>query len=529
VRQAPDADGRGGADERGAVPVRPGPADRMVRLLEAALSLGTDLDLGMTLQRVVDTAAELVGARYGALGVGWPGREAFADLYSAGLDAAQRRRVCETGRLPDHDVGGIGVPIMADGEIYGQLGLTGKREGAFTDEDQVLLRTLAAQAGIAVDNARTYGTARQRERWIQGAAAVTTALLTGEPEADALLTVAESARALAGADAGLVLLPTPAGGMRIAVASTADSRAADVHPHRRAGPGGGTPRREASDMVGQTIFPGSPILDQLLGGRPVFLDDAASDSRIVTDLQPMFGPSMLLPLQSGGKLIGTLALPRYAGGRPYTSTDRLLASQFVSQAALALVLADARHNREQLLVYEDRDRIARDLHDLVVQRLFATEMMLESTRRRAGPGATAGLLDHAVDELDSTIQEVRTTIFALQQPPAAPPTGVRARVLREADAAADLLGFRPSVHFRGPVDSAIGTEASAGLLVALRGALVAAHRRSGVTSVEVVVEADARMQDGRPAVRLSVTDDGTPGEGGLSDGAGTTAVWVTPR
>lgn len=203
---------------------------------------------------------------------------------------------------------------------------------------------------------------------------------------------------------------------------------------------------------------------------------------MTTAVRSRYGPSMMLPLQSGGRLIGTLALPRGRGGAPYTAMDRLLASQFASQAALALVMADAQHYREQLAVYEDRDRIARDLHDLVVQRLFATEMMLESTRRGdlAGDTGTAELLGHAVDELDSTIQEVRTAIFALQQPPAEAPTTFRGRVLRETGGASAVLGFQPSVQFTGAVDALVGEPVDGELLDVLRGATAAAHRREGV-------------------------------------------------
>lgn len=248
------------------------------------------------------------------------------------------------------------------------------------------------------------------------------------------------------------------------------------------------------------------MLEQLLGGEPVFIEDSATDPRMTTHVRERFGPSMMLPLQSGGQLIGTLALPRARGGPPYDAVDRLLASQFASQAALALVLADAQHDREQLAVYEDRDRIARDLHDLVVQRLFATEMMLESTRRRssaAPSGDTVGdELSRAVDELDSTIQEVRTAIFALQQPPTDAPTSFRGRVLRETGGAAVLLGFQPSVHFTGAVDALLPEPAADELLAALRGALAAAHRRGEVTSIEVEVDATPYR------VRLTVADDG---------------------
>ncbi|MBT2440253.1 GAF domain-containing protein [Streptomyces sp. ISL-36] len=492
------------------------PAPRLPMLLEAVLNVGTELELRATLQHIVDSATELTGARYGALGVVDPERHRLTELFTAGMTEAERQRI---PRLPDGRTGVLGaliqepqplrlddltadprssgvpeghppmrsflgVPIRVHTEVFGNLYLTEKHGGPFTEDDLALLRILASQAGIAIGNARLYETARQRERWIEGAAAVTTALLTGEPAEDALMAVAERARLLADASAGVVLQPTPEGGMEIVAASTVD---------------------DPGDLVGTTIAPGSPVLTQLLGGEPVFVEDSATDPRMTTHVRSRFGPSMMLPLQSGGRLIGTLALPRRRGGPPYTAVDRLLAAQFASQAALALVLADARHNRERLAVYEDRDRIARDLHDLVVQRLFATEMMLESTRRRAAePSEENALLGRAVDELDSTIQEVRTTIFALQQPPADAPTSFRGRVLRETGGAAAVLGFQPSVHFSGAVDTLIEEDEADRLLATLRGALAAAHRRTGVTAVTVEV---AARPDGP---RLVVRDDGEP-------------------
>ncbi|MFC8274106.1 GAF domain-containing protein [Streptomyces sp. NPDC057271] len=503
------------------------PASRLPFLLQAVLSVGTDLELRATLQHIVDSAIELIGARYGALGVVDPERGRLTELFTAGMTEAERQRI---PRLPDGHSGLIGalvqdprpmrlddlttdprsggvpeghpemrsllgVPIRVHAEVFGNLYLTEKHGGPFTDEDLAMLRVLASQAGIAIGNARLYETVRQRERWIEGAAAVTTALLTGEPAADALMTVAERARLLADASAGVVLQPTEEGGMEIVAASTMD---------------------DPGDLVGTTIAPGSPVLEQLLAGEPVFVDDSATDPRMTTHVRSRFGPSMMLPLQSGGRLIGTLALPRRRGGRPYTAVERLLASQFASQAALALVLADAQHDRERLAVYEDRDRIARDLHDLVVQRLFATEMMLESTRRRAAdtgpreaddpavPDEEGALLARAVDELDSTIQEVRTAIFALQQPPADAPATFRGRVLRETGGAAALLGFQPSVHFSGAVDTLVEPADADRLLSTLRGALAAAHRRPGVTAITVEVAAT------REGPHLVVADDGRP-------------------
>ncbi|MFF5772258.1 GAF domain-containing protein [Streptomyces californicus] len=587
-------------------------------LLEAVLDVGSDLELGSTLQQIVDTATALTGARHGALGVLEPDRDRVDALYTTGMTEAERQRIDlfpdtpagnpalaasgpeapgpdrapapdavpdrapapvpvptpgpdpvrdrspAPGPVRDHtpapapapapdrspgspaEGGALRTPVVVHTEVFGRLHLSGKPSGPFTDIDLALVRALAAQAGIAIGNARLYGAARQRERWIAGAAAVTTALLTGTDAADALMTVAERARVLADASAGVILQPTEEGGMEIVTASTLD---------------------DPAGIVGTVIEPGSAVLVQLLGGEPVFIDDSATDPRMTTGVRSRFGPSMMLPLQSGGRLIGTLALPRRRGDRPYTDLDRLLATQFASQAALALVLADAQADREQLAVYEDRDRIARDLHDLVVQRLFATEMMLESTRRRAAAGANGGkgggeppaetdeegteggartgtgaaradgesgdqpsgadagdLLARAVDELDSTIQEVRTAIFALQQPPAEAPATFRGRVLRETGGAAAVLGFPPSVRFTGAVDALVGEEAARELLAALRGALAAAHRRPGVSAIEVEVDATVRLPDGRAGVRLVVADDGR-GE----DGRPTTMTWEAPR
>ncbi|MFD9204097.1 sensor histidine kinase, partial [Streptomyces anthocyanicus] len=242
-----------------------------------------------------------------------------------------------------------------------------------------------------------------------------------------------------------------------------------------------------------------------------------------------FGPSMMLPLQAGGRLIGTLALPRRRGDTPYSPAEKLLATQFASQAALALVLADARQRRERLAVFEDRDRIARDLHDLVVQRLFATGMMLESTQRRAAAdereAQVHATIGRALDELRSTVQEVRTAIFALQQPPADAPTSFRGKVLRETAGAAAALGVQPSVQFTGPVDTRVPDAVAGHLLAALRTALATASRRAGTTRIAVTVDATVSLADGRPAVRLTVSDNGTPDS---PDERGTTTTWQAP-
>jgi GAF domain-containing protein len=524
------------------------------RLLEAVLDVGSDLELRATLQRVVENAATLTGARYAALGVLGPGDSGLAEFCTTGLTEAERARIEHPpsglrgllgalvrepaplrltdltadprsyGVPPGHPEmhSFLGVPLLVRDEAYGNLYLTEKRDGRpFTSEDEQVARLLAAQAGIAIGNAQLYETARRRERWIEGAAAVTTALLTGEAAADALMTVAERARVLADASAGVILQPTDEGGMEIVTASTSA-------PDR---PGG---------LIGTVIAPGSAVLEQLLGGEPVFIDDSATDARMTTPVRHRFGPSMMLPLQAEGRLIGTLALPRRRGDLPYSPAEKLLATQFASQAALALVLADAQQRRERLAVFEDRDRIARDLHDLVVQRLFATGLMLESTQRRTAAeerdAEVRATLGRAVDELRSTVQEVRTAIFTLQQPPADAPTSFRGKVLRETAGATAVLGVQPSVQFTGLVDTRIPDPVAGQLLTALRNALAAASRRVGTSrgAVTVAVDATVTLPDGHPGVRLTVSAHGDTADAdadghGAGEGEGaTTTTWQSP-
>ncbi|WP_369247737.1 GAF domain-containing sensor histidine kinase [Streptomyces sp. R41] len=536
---------------------------RVPQLLEAMRSVGTGLELHSTLNRICETAAELADARYAAVGVVAEDGKGIADLVYHGVDEGTARLI---GRLPDghkgllgaliHDPEPVqlanvaddprscgfpehhppmrsflGVPIRVHGEIFGNLYLTEKRGGGpFNDDDLNMVRVLAAEAGIAIGNARLYEAAHQRERWIDGSVAVTRALLSGSDAEDALQVVAEQARRLSGSAAGIVLLPAEEGGLEIvAVASERRSKA-----------------------LGFVIPPESEVVAELLDGEPVFVEDATTDARMLTDLARDYGPVMMLPLQSDGRLLGALVLPRAQGERSFTEAERTLAAQFASQAALALMMAEAQRDRERLAVYEDRDRIARDLHDLVIQRLFATGMLLESAQRRSVVPEVQEGVGKAVDELDVTIQEIRTAIFALRQGPAEVPSGLRTRVLREINMAAVPLGFKPGHRFIGPVDTVVGELAGKNLIAALREALSNAFRHSGASRIDVVVDATVQLPDGRQAVRLTVADDGVgiPDGGrrsglrnlkrraeslggdswyGPGIGGGTTVVWQAPH
>ncbi|GAA0619180.1 GAF domain-containing protein [Streptomyces crystallinus] len=538
---------------------------RVPQLLEAMRSVGTGLELRSTLDRICETAAELADAEYAAIGVVDETGTGLSDFVTYGVSFEDAAAI---GRRPDGHRGllgwlihhpeplrladlsadprsagfpahhppmrtFLGVPIRVQGEVFGNLYLTQKSGGAeFNDYDLHMVRVLATEAGIAIGNARLYEAARQRERWIDGSVAVTTALLSGGDADDALEVVAEQARHLADSAAGIVLLPAEEGGLEIVAVSTDD-------------PG---------SVLGVVIPPESPVVATLLDGEAVFMEDAATDARMITKLAERYGPSMMLPLHSGGRVLGALATPRARGARPFTEAERTLATQFASQAALALMMAEAQRDRERLAVYEDRDRIARDLHDLVIQRLFATGMMLEGAQRKSVVPEVQRGVGKAVDELDVTIQEIRTAIFALQQGPAEVPSGLRTRVLREINMAAVPLGFKPAHRFVGPVDALVGELTGKNLIAALREALSNAFRHAEASHIEVVVDATVQLPDGSQGVRLTVADNGvgipeggrrsglrnlrrraealggssTYGPGTGEDGGGTTVVWEAP-
>ncbi|MFB7273726.1 GAF domain-containing sensor histidine kinase [Streptomyces sp. NPDC056244] len=498
---------------------------RVPELLEAMCSVGTGKGLHTTLKRICETAAELAGARYAAIGVLDEAGEGLSDFVAHGVGEDVARRI---GRRPDGRTGllgalirhpeairladlttdpraagyppghppmrtFLGVPIRAQGEALGNFYLAEKPGGGeFSDYDLHMVRVLATDAANAIGNARLYEAARQRERWIDGSVAVTTALLTSGDAGHALSVVAEQARRLADSVIGVVLLRTEGGGLEVVAVSA-------EHP---------TVKRKY--VVPAT----NPVAVTLLAGESMFLDDLATDPRVTPALAADFGPGMLLPLRADGRVLGALAMPRARGARRFGERERTMADQFAAQAALALMMAEAQRDRERLAVLEDRDRIARDLHDLVIQRLFATGMTLASAQRGAVAAEVHQGIDKAVDELDVTIQEIRTAIFALQQGPAEAPAGVRTRVLREINMAAVPLGFRPSHRFLGQVDAAVGELAGKNLIAALREALSNAFRHAHATRIEVVVDATARLPDGRAAVRLSVADDGV----GIPDG-----------
>ena len=509
--------------------------DRDRGLFSAVVAVAAGLELGATLRRIVSAAVDLVDARYGALGVlGHDGR--VVEFVHVGVDQATAERIGPLprgegilGLLIDHpvpirlqDLGThpasagfppghptmrsfLGVPVRVRGEVFGNLYLTEKRGGAaFTADDERTVMALAAAAGVAIENARLYERTRQRERWQRAVTEIDNAVLSGADPGEVLEMVASRARMLADAAAAVVALPSRDGHLVVEIVDVGDDGASrggrwtvnrsepiELHPE--------VLRR----LVGRVITEESVLAHAFVEGTTQLQDAVVIPPEHEGDPESVFGPGLVLPLRTPSRVLGTLALLRAEGGVPFDREAQELSEAFATQAAVTMVLAEARHEHERLVIYEDRDRIARDLHDLVIQRLFATGMSLQGVARIPGaPDAVAERVGRAVDDLDATIKEIRQTIFALHEPVDGPATGVRGRVLKEAARAASLIGASPAVRFAGAIDTMVPERVGEHLIAALREALsnTARHARAGQVDVLVALEDED--------VVLTVSDDG---------------------
>jgi len=484
--------------------------ERLSALLEAVVGIGSDLELSATLERIVVAACRLVDARYGALGV--IGRDGtLVEFITHGLSEAEHRRIGHLPRgqgvlgllikdprpvrMPDigrheqsygfpkhHPVmrSFLGVPVRIRDQVFGNLYLTEKRDSReFTESDEEIVVALAAAAGVAIENARLYSAAGVRQRWLEATAEITS-LLVGEVQRTAALQlVASRARDVADAQLVAVMLYDEDSD-RVTVEVVA-SVAGDDEGHAPRG----------------TVLPvaDTALGDALRGGRPVIVEDLGKVSGWPTST----GAAALVPLAASGVVLGLLAVAHRRGGPSIDDSDVRLLTTFAGQAALALERARAQEEREMLVVLEDRERIARDLHDVVIQRLFATGLQLQSTARLAVRPEVVDRIGAAVDDLDTTIRDIRSAIFELRTPAAAT---LRADIRATVDAAAASLGLRPVLVLDGPLDSAVPDDARPDLLAALRESLsnVVKHARAGAVEVRVTASGEA--------LHLVITDDG---------------------
>jgi len=492
--------------------------DQMRGLLQAVVAISSGLDLASTLRRIVETAVGLVDATYGALGViGEDGR--LAEFIPIGLSSGEIERIhhwpeghgllglliddprpLRLADITDHAASSgfpaghppmgsfLGVQVRIRDEVFGNLYLTNKRSGGeFTDDDEAVLIALGAAAAVAVENARLYETARRQQRWVQASAEVATRLLSGSAPGEVLTDVTRQARELSGADLAVLALPDN-GGRRLTI-TYADG--------------------DGADATRGLVLPSSESLSGrvLATGEWVASDDFAADERAsqaARGAMTHIGPAVLFPLGAPGNVRGVLTVGRRHGAAAFPQAQIDVAAYFAAQAGVALELAATRADAQRVLLYEDRDRIARDLHDLVIQRLFATGMSLEGTMPMITRPEVASRITNAVDAMDETIKDIRATIFALQAPDPADQPDLRGDVVGLVEEMTPMLGFAPSLRLGAGLATPIRPELGEQMLSVLREALSNAARHAGASQVDVTVDVDP---DGVLAVQ--VTDDGT--------------------
>ncbi|MFE3165254.1 GAF domain-containing protein [Streptomyces sp. NPDC059224] len=540
-----------------------GTRDRVHSLLEAVLSVGRELDLEQVLHSIVQAAAVLVDAEYAALGVIGPDGRRLSAFLTAGVTEEEIARI---GPLPEgHGILGelirdpeplrlaklsehpasygfppnhppmntfLGVPIRVRDQVFGNLYLTEKRGGGqFDEEDVSVTSTLAVAAGVAIDNARLYEESQLRERWLRASAEITNSLMSGSAGADALGLIAEQAREITGS--ALAAVATPMENTDSLTVETAVGMDADAH-------------RGLVLPLDRTLMGLAFAHDSLVTSADVVHDERVSSE------PPRFsglGPAVASPISgSEAGVRGVVLLAREAGQPPFTAKETEPLQVFASQAALAMELAERRRDAEEVAVLKDRDRIARDLHDLAIQRLFATGMTLQSAVRFIEHSEASERVLRAVGDLDETIKIIRTTIFGLRTREGGPDTGLRARAVRVAGEAAPALGFAPSLRMEGLIDTDVPTGIADHAVAVLSEALTNIARHAHADRAEIVLVADG--QD----LSLKITDNGVgiPSEGRRSglrnmaeraeelggrlewdcppaaEGGGTTLVWRVP-
>ena len=393
----------------------------------------------------------------------------------------------------------LGVPVRVRDEVFGNLYLTGKRGGGeFTEDDEAVLVALGAAAGVAVENARLYGAARRQQRWIQASAEVTTRLLSGAEPGEVLADVTRRARELSGADL------------------VRRSRC------RTRGDGGSTityADGDGADAARGLVLPaGQSLSGQVLAtGEPVTSADFAADERAsqaARGAMSQIGPAVVFPLGVPGNVRGVLTVGRRHGAPPFPQAQADVVASFAAQAGVALELAASRAEAERLSLYEDRDRIARDLHDLVIQRLYATGMSLEGTMPMITRPEVASRITNAVDAMDETIKEIRSTIFQLQARGTPTRPDLRGEIVALVDDMTDMLGFAPSLRLGSGLGEDISPEVADQVLAALREALSNAARHANASQVDVTVDTGS---DGMLTVQVTDNGTGIP-EGGSRSG-----------
>ncbi|CQD15126.1 two-component sensor histidine kinase [Mycobacterium lentiflavum] len=476
--------------------------DQMERLLQVIVEIGSDLDdLDATLRRVVVAARKLTSAPYGALAI----RDRDGMLISfvhEGIDVDHTRRIghlpvgkgvlslslFDTPALrlddltqhpaavgfPEHHPAMqafLGVPITIRGKIFGNLYLTHDEPGClFSESDEMAARALAFAAAVAIDNAQLFERERTAAKWMAASREITTALLsTVGPSRTPLQIIAEKACALTEAEQAIVLVPDDEELPIDEIDTLVISAAVGLN---------------ASEVIGQRI----PVDASTSGavfrsGEPLITEALSYPIQAFTDVGQR--SAILMPLRAHDQVAGVIVVARGSQRQPFDDTYLDLVSDFATHAAIALMLAAGRENTRQLTLVAERERIAHDLHDHVIQRLFAAGMDLQGTVARVRSTEVADRLNRTLDDLQTIIEEIRTTIFQLKSP-AGNGGGFRNRIQR---AVADLTEGRDivtTVRMHGPM-TAIGGDLADHAEAVTAEAVSNAVRHSGASRLTIEV------------------------------------------
>lgn len=500
-------------------------------LLAATLELASELDLSEALRIFVRSACTITGARYGALSV-LDNRGETAQFVQHGMSSADAALLPHPplghgviGAIPDHGTlridsldghpqfsgfpaghppmeNYLGTALRLRDQTFGRLYLCDK-EGGFSAADATNVETLAAAAAVAVQNARLFAEARNRGRWLSASQQITTTLLQGTEEEEALALIARLVREVAEADTALIVLPS--------IGQSWVCEIADGH--------------EAAGLIGIQFPPQGRAVTVLRDGAGLVVDSLARARTLRVPQLARFGPALYAPLMARGSGIGVLILLRRRGRMEFARSDLEMAESFAAQAALALEFASARHAEDRAALLDERARIGRDLHDLAIQQLFATGMQLETARAGIARGEenqqrVEELLNQALTSVDDSVRQIRAIVRSLKEPDQE--VDLPERIRREASLARTALGFAPSftieldgVSLAGApnseeltqqVSDRVDSDISDDVVAVVREGLSNAARHARAASVQVRVAVSGHGLLGH--VLVEVLDDG---------------------
>ena len=484
-------------------------------LLKAALDLTSSLDLKAGLQNFVNQACALTSSPHATLAVldTWGATTmqlehhdsrpvpAVPDALTTAIPVASPLLVNTPADAPDLNLPAdappfLGVSVLVHEQVYGRLYLTGK-PGGYTHEDAAVVEALAPAAGIAVENAHLYADSKRTARWISASQSLTTTMLEGADEEEALELIAKTVREVSHADTAIIVLQ-----------SVGDTWAAEI-----------TDGKNASALLGLTFPPEGRAMSVLHEGTGMIVDSMSRAQTLRVPQLAAFGSALYAPLRSRGVSSGVLILLRQIGAPEFDASELSLAESLASQATLALELASARHAQDVAALLDERDRIGRDLHDFAIQQLFATGMALDAAKQKVAQGQADPV---AIESLiDEAVRQIRTIVHNLRERDKA--VGLVERIRRESSLTRSALGFAPSLlitldgeainsdldnelvvidEFDGRVDPDLSDD----VVAIVREGLSNIARHAHATAATVNVDVSGQGKCGR--VRILITDDG---------------------